>query len=101
MGVASFILAVLCGIAEFCLIVIAGVLETSAPGGLDVESPAAIMIGLCVLAGAAVGLLGLGLAIAALVQPDRKRVFAVLGLAFNTMIVLGVFGMTLLGMSMQ
>ena len=83
LGIASFVMAVLIGITAFALVVMAGVVEASTPGGMDEESPVAIIIGLGIFAVIGMSLLGIGLGIAGLLQPDRARIFSILGLSCN------------------
>lgn len=99
-GVASFIISVAIGIFDFVVIAFAGLVEASEPGGMDEESVVAILIGLFILGGMAANMAGAGLGIAGLVQRDRKKVFAVLGLAFNAAIVFGVIFLMILGSMM-
>ena len=101
LGIASFIIAVAVGFGMVLLVVYAGVVEASSPGGMDEESMTAIAIGLGALGGMAAALLGVVLGIAGLVQRDRKRLFAVLGLVLNGLTILGVAGLILIGLMVQ
>ena len=101
LGIASFVIALFSGVMEMGLIVIAGVMAETTPGGVNEESPQVILLGLCLLGGAALSLLGIGLGIGGLLQSNRKAVFAVLGIVFNAMVILGVLGLFVLGMAMQ
>ena len=87
-GIASFVLSLLCGVGEVVLVVIAVAMEANTPGVFDQESPEAAVLGLLVLLGLVLALAGVGLGVGGLLQPRRKRVFAVLGLVFNGLIVL-------------
>jgi len=100
LGVASFILSVAIGVFDFVVVALAGLVEASTPGGMDEESVIAILIGLFILGGLAANLAGMGLGVAGLVQRDRKKVFSVLGLSFNTAIVFGIIGLMILGAAM-
>lgn len=97
LGIASFILSVAVGIFDFVLVAFAGLVEASTPGGMDEESVIAILIGIFILGGLAANLAGTGLGVAGLVQRDRRKVFSVLGLAFNVAIVFGIIGLMILG----
>lgn len=99
MGIASFIMAIVVGISAFALIVIAGVIEMQTPGGMDEESPEAIIIGLGIFGVIGLNLLGVGLGIAGIVQPDRNKIFAYLGLAANAMVIFGICGLIGLGLA--
>jgi len=96
-GIASFIIALAGGVFEFILIAIAGVLSVQAGGELDENSPEAILIGLGILAGFALNLISMGLAIAGLCERRRNKVFAILGLAINILLLIGVCGLGALG----
>ena len=100
LGISSFVLAILSGISAMVLIGVAGYIEASTPGGMDEESPAAILVGLCLFAIVGMCLLGFCLGIAALFQSNRSKVFAILGLLFSLVVILGIVGLAVLGMSM-
>jgi hypothetical protein len=101
MGIASFVLAVMTGAATFGLFVFAGFMEASTPGGLDEESPVAIVVGLSLFAVMGLHLLGIGLGIGGAFQGDRKKVFAILGISINILVILGVIGLVLLGLALE
>lgn len=48
-GIASFAMSLGILIVTFILVVVAGVMEASTPGGINEESPAAIMLGLAII----------------------------------------------------
>jgi hypothetical protein len=100
LGVASFILSIAVGVFDFLVVALAGLMEASSPGGMDEESVIAILIGLFILGALAANLAGMGLGIAGMVQRDRKKVFSVLGLAFNAAIVFGIIGLMVIGAAM-
>lgn len=101
LGIASFAISVLSGILIFVMFVVAGVMESSTPGGMDEESPAAIMLGLSLFAFVFLSLLAFVLGIAGLFQSNRKKVFAVLGLVFSGMVIFGTVGLILVGLMMD
>jgi hypothetical protein len=100
-GVASFVLAVIGGIALVSLVVVAGVMETQTPGGMDEESPQAIAVGMGILVGLVMNVVGVVLGIVAVLQHDRKKVFGVLGLVFNALILLAIGGLLMVGLTMS
>ena len=100
LGIASFVISLFCGFGEFALVMVAGFLEASTPKGLDEESVAAVLLGLALLGGLGLAFIGLVLGVAGLLTSNRKKVFAVLGLAFNAMLLLAVVGLVLLGLTM-
>lgn len=58
-----------------------------------------IVLGLAVIGGVLLNLLGITLAIAGLIQRDRKKVFAILGLIFNGLVVLCVAALMVIGLA--
>lgn len=100
-GVTSFVLAMIGGIALLSLVVVAGVMETQTPGGMEEQSPQAIAVGMGILVGLVVNVVGVVLGIVAVFQPDRKKVFAVLGLTFNALILLAIAGLMVIGLMMS
>lgn len=98
LGIASFIIALVAGFAMFAVFGIAGYLQMSTEGGMTEESPAAALVGLAMMGDGLLVLLGLGLGIAGLFQADRKKLFAVLGVAINALIIIGTAGLMIIGM---
>lgn len=98
LGIASFIIALVGGFVMFAVFGIAGYLEHTMDGGMTEESPEAVLVGLAMMGDGLLVLLGLGLGIAGLFQSDRKKLFAILGLALNGLIVLGAAGLVAIGM---
>jgi hypothetical protein len=88
-GVASLVIAVVGGLAIFFVFAIAGVMEEETPGGLDENSPAAMLLGLIAVGLLGLIVIGLGLGIGGLVQKDRNKLFGMLGLAGNALVILG------------
>ena len=100
LGIASFVLAMTVGVLAFALVLLAGVMEISTPGGVDEESAVAIVVGLSLFAIFGLNILGIGLAIAGLIQADRLRTFALLGLVFNLLIAASLGGLVIIGLAM-
>ncbi len=100
-GIASFIAGIVSGMAMFLLIVIAGIIEESSPGGIDEESPIAIVVGLFLFLFLFVALVGVGLGIGGLIQNDRQKLFAVLGTIFSACTFLGTLLLVLIGLAME
>jgi len=99
-GIASFVMAILIGSAEFILLIIAGVMEAKTPGGMDEDAPATIILGSLLIGGAVMSFVAVALAIAGLVQGGRSKIFPMLGLALNGMIIVGVIGIIIIGLLM-
>ena len=76
-------------------------MEATTPGGMDEDAPLVILVGLGIVGAVALGMLGAGLGVAGLVQTHRLRTFAVLGLVFNMLVVLGLVGLIAIGLSMD
>lgn len=86
------------GPGAFLLVALAAMMAMSAGGELDEKSPAAVGLGLLLIGSVILGIVGAGLGIAGLIQADRKKLFAVLGLVFNALAVLFVGGLIVLGL---
>ena len=63
----------------------------------DGKDPALVGIQIFFTIGGAMTLVGLGLGIGGMAEPNRKKVLAALGMAFNATIILGVLGLMALG----
>lgn len=96
-GIASFIMSLVTGFLMFVVIGIAGYLEMSTEGGLNEESPQAVLVGLGLLGTGLLVLLGFGFGIAGSFQSDRKKVFAILGVVINVVIIAGTLGLMIIG----
>ncbi|HEV7300615.1 MAG TPA: hypothetical protein VGN72_14720 [Tepidisphaeraceae bacterium] len=96
-GIASFIIGLVSIVAMIALFVIAAVIAMNADGEIDETSPEAIAIGLGLFGGIALALVGLIFSIVGLVNANAAKVFSVLGLIFNGLIILGVIGLMVLG----
>lgn len=99
-GIASFVTSIVAGVLIFLLVIIAGVLEVSTPGGMDEESIAAVLIGLFLFAFLGAELVALGLGIGGLIQKDRKKIFAILGVVFSATALLITLFILFLGLAM-
>ena len=97
LGIASFIISVLAGLEIISLLIVGMVMEMRTPGWADEDSPQVMFLGLLVIAGLIMSLVGLALGITGLVQGGRSKVFPVLGLGFNGMIILGVMAIIIIG----
>jgi hypothetical protein len=98
LGIASFCLALVGGVIEFALLVVVAILDASDQGGMDEDSPQAILLGAGLIGGGILCLLGLALGIAGLCEGRRKKVFAVLGVVMNVLAILGVGVVMLIGL---
>src|SRR5882724_4217120 len=97
LGIASFIISIVVGLALFVSFGVAAYLETSTSDGIDEKSPQAVLLGLAIVGLCLLHLVGCGLAIGALFQKDRRKVFSILGLALNGFAVLATIGLVIIG----
>jgi hypothetical protein len=94
-GIISFVLSLLCGLGMIVLIVAAVLMESE---NLPEDSPQLMLLGF--------GVIGIGLSelfaaifgFVALFQPDRKKIFAILGLVFSIGAILLFGGLVILGL---
>jgi ABC-type polysaccharide/polyol phosphate export permease len=105
-GVVSFVLAVMSGLGIFGLVISATVMTMRHSAGqshtaFNEDSPEAVVVGLVFVLALVGAFIGLGLGIGGLFQSDRKRVFAILGLCLNLLILLGVGALMLLSMAAE
>lgn len=100
LGIASFGIAIFAGVTAFALLVGAGMMEASNPGAVDEESPIAIVVGLGIFGVVGLSMLGIGLGVAGVLQPNRARAFGIIGLLFNIFVILGLIGIVVLGVMM-
>ena len=100
LGIASLILSIVSALAIFLLVVLAGVVESSTPGGMDENSPEAMLIGLLLFAFIGAALLGLGLGIGGLVQQNRNKTLAIVGTVLSAVTLVGSMSIILLGLAM-
>ncbi len=96
-GIVSFTASIISVVFVFLLIVVAGVLEVTTPGGVDVESDSAIIVGLFLFAFVGVLLIALGLGIVGLMQKDRKITFAILGTVFSSVALVSTVALYTIG----
>ena len=97
-GIASLLLGILSVLGLVATVVVGVVMTANDPGALENEnSPATLALGACALACLLLSLVGVGLGIGGLVQRDRKRVFAWIGLTLNAVILLLVVGLMVVG----
>jgi hypothetical protein len=97
-GIASTVIAILAGLEIISVFLVVIAIEARHPGwGDEEDSPAVMLVGLMILGGFAISFVGLVLGITGLVQTDRSKTLPVLGLGLNTVIILGVIGLIVLG----
>jgi hypothetical protein len=99
LGIASFALSLLAGVELFACVGLATYFAASLQGEFDEESPQAIMVGLGIMGGLGLAVIGLGLGLAGAVQSNRNKIFAILGLIFNTLLFVAICGLMGLGLA--
>lgn len=100
LGVASFCISMLTGAVVFAMIVIATMMELASPDGMDEESPAAIVLGLVLLAGILVAFISAVLGFVSCFQADRTKVFGILGAVIGGTITFATLALIAVGLAM-
>lgn len=98
LGIASFATSLVSAILVLALLVVAGIMEASAPAGLDEQSPAAIGIGCSMVLFLLCALVALGLGIGALFQKDRHKVFPILGVVVSALTLFLTLALLVIGL---
>jgi hypothetical protein len=98
-GMASCVLALLAVlIGAFAMVLIADVGPDEIEAAIEAEEPEAVLAMLLFVGAGLVSLIGLVLAIAGLLQQDRNKLFAILGLCLNGLLFLCGLAMMVAGM---
>jgi hypothetical protein len=98
-GIASFVISLGTGFFLFVILIILGVMESQSPGGIDEEAPITVVLGLLLIGGFLAELVSAGLGVGGLLQRDRKKVFAVLGLVMSVVTAVGLTALLLIGLA--
>lgn len=96
-GIASFVIAILVGVAEFLTIGLAAVAVAYNTGVPQQSSPLMVGIGLAMCGEMAMLPLGMALGFVGLASANTRKPFAVLGVAFNALILLGMVLLMVIG----
>jgi membrane-associated HD superfamily phosphohydrolase len=96
-GITSFVLSLLSGFGMVVLCGVAVYMAMKAPGGMADDDPMVILLGLAVIGLGMTQVFAFILGAVALFQPNRKRIFAVLGTIFSLLAMLSVVGLIILG----
>lgn len=96
LGIVSMFMGVTTGIITFVIFVFAGYLESNTPGGIDDESPLAIIMGAGILLTVFLIFVGTVLGFVGLFQKDKKKLFPAVGSFLNLFLLLGVIGIIIL-----
>ena len=97
LGVAAFVISRCVGLLQFILIVTAGVIEAASESGMDENSPEALVLGAGIIGLLLVDVLAIGLGIGGVVQSNRKKIFAVLGIVFAAITIVLTVVLMILG----
>ena len=100
MGIASFIISIAMAIILLFLIVVAGVVVAASPGGINTEAAGVFILGLSIIGCLIADLGALGLGIAGCVQKTRKKIFAILGVVFSSVVFVGTGLLIIIGNKM-
>lgn len=98
LGIASFITALVSALLMLVLVVIAGIMQSSAPEGVDENSPAAMGVGCSMVLFLLCALVALGLGIGALFQKDRHKVFPILGVVISALTLVLSLALMVIGL---
>ncbi|KJV37007.1 hypothetical protein [Luteibacter yeojuensis] len=96
LGIASFVVALVSGVAILGAIVLSALLVAGGGDNAD-HLPLFGLIGLVLIFFLLMALVGTVLALVALRRQDRRRTFAAIGLGLNVFILLGTGAMMLIG----
>jgi hypothetical protein len=100
-GIASFVLSLLSGIGLFVLFAVAGYMESQSPAGMSEEDPTTMLLGVALIAAGMGQFLAFILGAVGLFQPNRKKIFAILGAVFSLLAILAFGGLMVLGFIIQ
>lgn len=97
LGIASFMISMVIIGFFFFLLFLAVIIAVISPGLADTNSMLIRILGTFFMFASLANLVGLVLGIAAMRQIDRKKVFSILGLVFNLMIIAGMIVLIIIG----
>jgi hypothetical protein len=97
-GIVSLVIAVLSGIGMCCMMTFAATQANNAE--MTEDSPMAIALGLMLLGDIFFALVGIGFGVAGFFAQERKKLFPVLGTILNTVTVVAIVFVIILGLMM-
>lgn len=97
-GIASFIISVLVGIAMAALFVGAAILHAR---GRDGVYPGQALVGIIAILLLFADTAAFGLGLASVFAKERKKIFGILGLTFSALTLLGTVGLIVLGLKIS
>ena len=99
LGIASFIISILSGILMCLAIGGATAAAYSASGGVQGNTSLLAALGLSMFCLLFACVVSLGLGIGALFQKNRKKIFAILGVVFAIVVILGWVALEIIGLT--
>lgn len=100
-GIISTAIGIIAGAGIFTLFAVAGYIQVSTPGGVREDSPITIVIGLVAIGLLILFLTGIILGVVGVFQSNKKKMFSVLGLIFNSLILFGTVAAIIVGNLMK
>jgi hypothetical protein len=97
-GIASFVIGLAVILGNIALVILAAVLSQQPQSQ---KSPAMIAVGLLLIAGMGISLIGIALGVVGIVQRDRRKALAILGLCLNGGMLLLIEALMFIGMRMK
>ena len=101
LGIISTAIGIVTGASIFTLFIVAGYLEISTPGGVKEDSPILVVVGLVAIGMMLMLLIEIILGVVGIFQSNKKKIFSVLGLIINLMILLGTIAAVIIGNMMK
>ncbi len=98
-GISALVLAVVVAMAVAILLAAATLVGTRSPGGMDADSPLAILVGLALIGSILLELLALALGAVTLCLPGQRRLFPLLAVVLATAGFTGLVALVLLGLA--
>jgi len=99
LGIASFVLSIISGVASIILIGYAGYVETTTDGGVAGDNTLALIIGLAFFSCVAMLLIGIILGAVGLAQKGRRKTFAAIGVGINILFAILIALLMWIGIS--
>jgi len=101
LSISSFALSLISILGAIGTTIIGIYLETKIPGSIEnEESLEAMLIGICIIGGAGLSLIAIGLGIASFFQKGKNQIFATLGVIFSGLMFFGIIGLIILGLTL-
>jgi hypothetical protein len=97
LGIASLVLGVVAGVAACVFFVVAGVLGSSS--SMNQGPLLAVAVGVGMILVVMTTSFASGLAVGGLVQKDKSKAFAIIGLVVNILLILSLFALMLVGLT--